>query len=218
MALSHQALTSRQLMVLNFIRRYTQENGYAPTIRETGEGTGLSSSSTVKYHFDALMTLGLIAADPRRPRTVMLTPEGRSVDPDTGEMLPARPEPTETVDIPLVGRIAAGSPILADQLVEDVFTFPRQVTGNGELFMLEVQGDSMMDAGILNGDWVVVRREQSAEPGQIVAALIEDEATVKEFAIRDGGVWLLPHNDAYEPIPANHASILGRVVTVIRSL
>src|SRR5690606_27877876 len=122
------------------------------------------------------------------------------------------------VDVPLVGRIAAGGPILADQQVEDVFALPRQLTGDGELFMLNVSGDSMIDAAICDGDWVVVRRQQTAENGDIVAALLDDEATVKTFRRRDGHVWLIPHNPAYTPIDGTHAQIMGKVVSVLRKI
>ncbi len=122
------------------------------------------------------------------------------------------------MDVPLVGRIAAGGPILADQAVEDVFTLPRQLTGEGELFLLKVSGDSMVDAAICDGDWVVVRRQDAAENGDIVAALLDDEATVKTLRQRDGQVWLMPHNPAYAPIDGTHARIMGKVVSVLRKI
>lgn len=207
-------LTGRQLAVLRFIQEFSAENGYAPTVRETAAGTGFSSPSSVKYQFDALEKKGYLAKDPRRPRTLMLTPLATGEPDNVVEM----PERADAVDVPLVGRIAAGSPVLADQRVEEVFSLPRHMTGNGEMFMLEVSGDSMIDVGIFDGDWVVVRQQNTANRGEIVAALIEDEATVKTFDQRDGHVWLLPQNPDYAPIPGDQCTILGRVVTVIRSL
>lgn len=127
-------------------------------------------------------------------------------------------EQESSVNVPLVGRIAAGSPILATQEVEEVFPLPRRLTGNGELFMLQVQGDSMIDAAICDGDWVVIRQQNVAENGEIVAAMIDGEATVKTFQKRDGHVWLLPQNTMYAPIPGDESTILGKVVTVLRSL
>ncbi|QRV03011.1 transcriptional repressor LexA [Arcanobacterium phocisimile] len=123
-----------------------------------------------------------------------------------------------TVAVPLVGRIAAGAPILAEQHVEDTFPLPRQLTGSGELFMLQVSGDSMIDAAICDGDWVVVRRQPNAEQGEIVAAMIDGEATVKVLSRTDGHQWLLPRNPDYAPIPADDAQIIGRIVTVLRAL
>ena len=131
---------------------------------------------------------------------------------------PAPASAANTVDVPLVGRIAAGGPILAEQSVEDVVTLPRQLTGQGDLFMLTVSGDSMIDAAICDGDLVVVRRQNTAENGDIVAALLDDEATVKTFRNKDGQVWLMPHNPAYTPIDGTHARIMGKVVSVLRKL
>jgi len=127
----------------------------------------------------------------------------------------SRPRPAY---VPVVGRIAAGGPILAEQAIEDVFPLPREIVGEGSLFLLKVVGDSMIDAAITDGDWVAVRQQQTAENGDIVAAMIEGEATVKTFKRRDGHVWLMPHNAAYEPIPGDEATVLGRVVAVLRRL
>lgn len=206
-------LTDRQLGVLEFIKAFTAENGYAPTVRETAMGIGLSSPSSVKYQLDALQTKGYLAKDPRRPRTLMLT-EKAGAFPHPVDSI----ERADAVDVPLVGRIAAGNPVLADQRVEEVFSLPRHMTGSGDMFMLEVSGDSMIDIGIFDGDWVVVRRQNTADRGDVVAALIEDEATVKTFDRRDGHVWLLPQNPEYAPIPGDQCTVLGKVVTVIRSL
>lgn len=212
-------ITDRQVKILAYLRQFIADNGYAPTMRETGAGVGLTSPSSVKHHFDTLEHLGMIARDPRRPRTLMLTDTGyAALGDDHVAEINESSQHAEAVNVPLVGRIAAGTPILADQMVEDVFSIPRQMTGNGDMFMLEVSGDSMVDAGIFDGDWVVVRRQQDAINGDIVAALLDEEATVKTFNRKDGHVWLLPHNDSYAPIPGDTATILGRVVTVIRAL
>jgi repressor LexA len=137
---------------------------------------------------------------------------------ESGSFGVAQPADSNVSAVPLVGRIAAGGPILADQAVEDVFTLPTQLTGQGDLFMLKVSGDSMIDAAICDGDWVVVRKQNDCENGDIVAALLDDEATIKTFRQRDGHVWLMPHNPAYTPIDGDHATIMGKVVSVMRRL
>jgi len=188
-------------------------------MREIGEVVGLTSSSSVKHQLSALQAKGFLRQDPNRPRALEV------VMPDEdAEMALAPAAHTEYVDdgrvvhVPLVGRIAAGGPILADQQVEDTFALPRQLTGDGELFMLKVAGESMIDAAICDGDWVVVRRQQDAENGDIVAALLDNEATVKTLRRRDGQVWLMPHNPAYTPIDGTHAQIMGKVVSVMRRI
>ncbi|MDX5318279.1 MAG: transcriptional repressor LexA [Actinomycetes bacterium] len=218
------SLTRRQELVLETIRRAIAERGYPPTIREIGEIVGLQSPSSVKYQLDALERKGHIRRDPRLPRAMELV-QSAGEDGSAGAEAPgAAPVPllghevAEGMLVPLVGRIAAGGPILAEQSVEDVFTLPRQLVGDGELFMLRVAGDSMVDAAICDGDWVVVRRQQVAENGEVVAALLEDEATVKTFQRRDGHVWLMPANPAYSPIPGDDAMVLGKVVSVLRSV
>ena len=143
---------------------------------------------------------------------------GQAAAPDAVVRTLTQADTEDTAMVPLVGRIAAGGPILAEQHVDDVMALPRQLVGHGDLFMLRVSGDSMIDAAICDGDWVVVRRQSTAENGDIVAALLDDEATVKTFRQRDGHTWLLPQNTRYEPIPGEHASIMGKVVSVMRSL
>lgn len=230
------ALTERQKEVLNALRSELLKNRYAPTIREIADRCGFSSTSSVKYQLDALEDKGYIVRDPRRPRTILLTELGlenthRRLYADyTSAGVPrgaAAEEPKTSaedfhvdpsVNVPVVGRIAAGSPILADQVVEEVLPLPRSITGDGELFMLKVVGDSMVEAAICDGDWVVIRRQPVAENGEIVAAMIEGEATVKVLQRKDGHTLLLPRNSEYRPIPADDAEILGRVVTVLRSL
>lgn len=215
-------LTSRQRAVVDFIRTTVADRGYPPTLREIGEAVGLTSPSSVKHQLTALEAKGVLRRDPHRPRAIEVVLPGEQATSTPAEAPePIRASSTDGADerttmVPLVGRIAAGGPILADQEVEDVFALPRQLTGEGELFMLNVSGDSMIDAAICDGDWVVVRRQQDAENGDIVAALLDDEATVKTLRRRDGQVWLMPHNPAYTPIDGTHARIMGKVVSVLR--
>jgi repressor LexA len=213
----HSPLTERQRRILTVIRETVTERGYPPSIREIGEAAGLSSPSSVAHQLRALEAKGLIRRDPKRPRAMeVLLPEElpqTDVGAPVGEDAPPHPVPTL---VPLVGRIAAGGPILAEEAVEDVFPLPQQVVGDGQLFLLSVVGDSMIDAAICDGDWVVVRQQPVAENGEIVAAMIDGEATVKTYKRRDGQVWLMPHNPAYEPIDGSEAVILGKVTAVLR--
>jgi repressor LexA len=218
-------LTSRQRLVLETIRSSVERRGYPPSMREIGEAVGLTSPSSVKHQLTALERKGYLRRDPNRPRAIEvvhpddsrpISPFDRPVSPeDSGDLATHVAAPSY---VPVVGRIAAGGPILAEQVVEDVFPLPRQLVGEGDLFLLRVAGDSMVDAAICDGDWVVVRRQPVAENGEIVAAMIEGEATVKTLRRADGHVWLLPQNAAYEPIPGDDAVVLGRVVSVLRSL
>jgi repressor LexA len=221
-------LTPRQQRILATLRDSIEQRGYPPSIREIGETVGLASSSSVAHQLRALEAKGFIKRDPNRPRALeVFIPElmaarralahaddpadGSSYDVSgLGDSVPAASY------VPLVGRIAAGAPILAEETVEEVMPLPRSLVGDGTLFLLEVSGDSMIDAAICNGDYVVVRQEQTAENGDIVAALLDGEATVKTFQRKDGQVWLLPHNDAYDPIDGTHATILGIVTAVLR--
>lgn len=213
-------MDERKQEIVDFIRKCLAERRYPPSLREIGEAVGLSSPSSVKHQLDALERAGILRRDPRRPRALEVVEDAVVHD----EPLPPAPisllghETAEGVVVPLVGRIAAGGPILAEQMVEDTFTLPRQLVGQGELFMLRVSGDSMIDSAICDGDWVVVRQQPTAVKGDIVAALLDDEATVKTFQQRDGHVWLMPSNPAYSPILGDHAQILGRVVSVLRAL
>ena len=219
-------LTPRQQRVLATIKEAIEKRGYPPSMREIGQAVGLTSSSSVAHQLRVLEEKGFLKRDPNRPRALeVFLPElmaaRRSISgaesaessyDETG-VGDARPEATY---VPMVGRIAAGGPILAEETLEDVFPLPRQLVGDGTLFMLEVRGDSMVDAAICDGDYVVVRQEQTAENGEIVAALIDGEATVKTFQRKDGQVWLLPHNTSYDPIDGTHATILGKVTAVLR--
>ncbi len=230
-------LTPRQRRILEVIRDTVESRGYPPSIREMGEAVGLASSSSVSHQLRALEQKGFLRRDPNRPRALeVLLPgeERRAVAPApapaVADAVPAgRPRLVEVDDsginrfpepvhVPVVGRIAAGGPILAEERVEDVFALPRQLVGEGTMFTLEVRGDSMIDAAICDGDWVVVRQQPSADNGDIVAALLDNEATVKTFKRSPGQVWLMPHNPAYDPIDGNHATILGKVVAVLRRL
>ncbi len=212
-------VTDRQWRILEAIRESVASRGYPPSMREIGDAVGLNSSSSVKHQLSALQTKGYLRQDPHRPRALeVVLPEEVAAHP-APSVLPHAPQTSQdnhVVEVPLVGRIAAGGPILADQQIEDVFALPRQLTGDGDLFMLKVSGESMIDAAICDGDWVVVRRQNTADNGDIVAALLDDEATVKTLRRKDGQVWLMPHNPAYTPIDGNHARIMGKVVSVMR--
>ncbi|WP_101525319.1 MULTISPECIES: transcriptional repressor LexA [Nocardioides] len=217
-------LTPRQQRVLSTIKDAIEQRGYPPSMREIGQAVGLTSSSSVAHQLKVLEEKGFLKRDPNRPRAlevflpeVMAARRAMSSDEETifdptgvGDAAPAARY------VPVVGRIAAGGPILAEERVEDVFPLPQQLVGDGTLFLLEVSGDSMIDAAICNGDYVVIRQQPEASNGEIVAAMIDGEATVKTFQRKDGQVWLLPHNDAYEPIDGTHATILGKVTAVLR--
>lgn len=201
-----------QERILQVIQSSKLNRGYAPSMREIGEAVGLSSPASVTYQLSQLEQAGYISRDPRRPRTIDVLID---IAPDSSES--ATPL-GEAAMVPMVGRIAAGIPITSEQNVEEIFPLPRQLVGKGDLFLLKVVGDSMIDAAICDGDWVVVRQQHTAENGEIVAALLEDEATVKTFKQRDGHTWLLPRNSSFEPILGDNAVILGKVVAVLRSV
>jgi len=211
-AVESDGLTPRQRRILEVIREWVERLGYPPSVREIGEAVGLTSTSSVAHQLRALERKGYLRRDPNRPRAVGVLPPDADVE---AAERAARPQPTY---VPVVGRIAAGGPILAEQAIEDVFPLPREIVGDGSLFLLRVVGDSMIDAAITDRDWVVVRQQPSAENGEIVAAMLDGEATVKTFRRRDGHVWLLPQNPAYEPINGDDATVLGRVVAVLRRL
>lgn len=217
-----EGLTARQRRVLAVIQDAVARQGYPPTIREMGEAAGLASPSSVAHQLKALEEKGFIRRDPNRPRALEVVSRAEreaihSMDAvvDITGLGDAFPTP---VNVPVVGQIAAGTPILAEQQIEEVMPLPRQLVGEGTLFMLEVKGDSMIDAAICEGDFVVVRQQPDATNGDIVAAMIDGEATVKTFRRTPGQVWLMPHNPAYTPINGNNAQILGKVVAVLRRL
>ncbi|GDY30315.1 LexA repressor [Gandjariella thermophila] len=207
------ALTPRQRRVLEVIRSWLDRHGYPPSVREIGEAVGLTSTSSVAHQLRALERKGYLRRDPNRPRAVGMLPPDVEVAAE-----PSGTDQPEPAYVPLVGRIAAGGPILAEQNIEEVFPLPKEIVGHGELFLLRVAGDSMVDAAITDGDWVVVRQQPTADNGDVVAAMIDGEATVKTFKRRDGHVWLMPHNPAYEPILGDEATVLGKVVAVLRRL
>lgn len=207
-------LTKRQRGILDFIREWVSDHGYPPSVREIGEAVGLVSPSSVAYQLKELERKGYLRRDPNRPRAVDVRTPTEQVDTDEDAALRAqRPTPAY---VPMVGRIAAGGPILAEQAIEDVLPLPRELVGEGTLFVLQVKGDSMVEAAICDGDWVVVRQQPTANSGEIVAAMLDGEATVKTYRLRDGHAWLMPRNPAFEPIPGDDATILGRVVAVLR--
>jgi repressor LexA len=207
------ALSDKQRQILAFLHETITRVGYPPSMREICDAVGLTSVSSVSHQLTQLELRGFIRRDPNLNRAIEILVELGDGNPDA-----VRVSDDDIVNVSLVGRIAAGVPITAEQNVEAVFPLPRQVVGNGNVFMLKVQGDSMIDAAICDGDYVVVREQQTAENGDIVAAMLNDEATVKVFKQRDGKTWLLPRNSAYEPIDGDYAKVLGKVVAVIRSV
>lgn len=218
-------LTWRQRKVLQVIRDSVQKRGYPPSMREIGEAVGLTSTSSVSYQLSTLQSKGYLRRDAGRPRTVEVRlPGHQPVRPEAGvteeEGLDIASQ--EAAYVPLVGRIAAGGPIVAEQEITDVFPLPKQIVGDGTLFLLKVAGDSMINAAIADGDWVVVRQQEDAENGEIVAAMVEGEGTEAEATVktlrRTAGdhIWLMPQNPDYDPIPGDEAKILGRVVAVLR--
>jgi repressor LexA len=209
-------VTERQRAILDYLREFVDEHGYPPTVREIGEAVGLRSPSTVHAHLAQLERAGLLRRDPTKPRALELTDRRR-------DAVAAAEAPADVHRLPLVGEIAAGGPLLADENVEDYVAVPEPLAKGGEEFLLRVKGDSMVNAGILEGDYVVVQRRQDARNGEIVVALAgedesADEATVKRFFREDGRVRLQPENDALEPIYAAHVQVLGKVIGVFRQV
>jgi repressor LexA len=223
-----EGLTLRQRRILEVIKATVDSRGYPPSIREMGDAVGLASSSSVAHQLKVLQIKGFLRRDPNRPRALeVLLPDTTAAQPAPKPATSAEPGFDETglgdaypapVHVPVLGRIAAGGPILAEEQIEDVFALPRQLVGEGTMFLLQVRGDSMIEAAICDGDWVVVRQQPTAVNGDIVAALLDNEATVKTFKRTDQQVWLLPHNPVYDPIDGNHATILGKVVAVLRKV
>jgi repressor LexA len=209
------SLSDKQLAILEMIQRSVSSRGYPPSMREIGDAVGLSSLSSVTHQLNQLELSGYLRRDPNRPRALEVLIELPSASGDNAD---SGPQVQDAAMVPLVGRIAAGVPITADQQVDEVFPLPRQLVGKGDLFMLKVVGESMIDAAICDGDWVVVRQQKNADNGEIVAAMLDGEATVKVFRQRDGHTWLLPRNSAFEPILGDDAEVLGKVVAVLRSV
>ena len=211
--MTHPSLTARQQQILEYIRASVDERGYPPSVREIGEAVGLRSPSSVHSQLATLEAGGFLRRDPSRPRAIDVR-----FDADTELSMPmAAPK-----QVPLVGEIAAGSPILAEERVEDIYPLPKELVGEGTLFMLRVRGESMLQAGVFPGDLVVIRQQPEVEQGDMCAAMIEDEATVKFFRrTKSGEIFLDPANEGYEPIPVPRDAeslILGKVVAVLRSL
>ncbi|MGV9654477.1 transcriptional repressor LexA [Streptomyces sp. NPDC003554] len=202
-------LTTRQQNIVDCIRAFVQRRGYPPSMREIGEAVHLASTSSVSHQLRMLERKGFLFRDPMTPRTYRVHPSSVSEQNE---------ETSSTVNVPLVGRIAAGAPLLADEVIEEVYPLPRHLFGSGQLFALTVSGDSMIEAAICDGDTVLVRSQDSADHGDIVAGLLGEEATVKQLRRQDGQVWLDPRNAAYEPIPGDEVRILGKVVGVLRVL
>ena len=204
-------LTDRQQQVLDYIKQTVEGRGYPPSVREIGEAVGLSSPSSVHAQLNSLVAAGMIKKDPSKPRAIMIT----DVTP-----LPAAPEPAgrRTRDVPVLGRIAAGTPILAAEQVEEVMTLPTELVGDGPVFLLEVKGDSMIDAGIHEGDLVAIHKQPDARDGEIIAALIDgEEATVKRLRRKEGKVYLHSENPSYEPMVFSEGvELIGKVVSVLR--
>jgi len=201
-------LTDRQQQVLDYIRQTVAERGYPPSVREIGDAVGLSSPSSVHAQLNSLVTAGMIRKDPAKPRAIMIMDEAPSRSVGQGR----------TRDVPLLGRVAAGTPILAAEHVEDVMVLPTDLVGDGPVFLLEVKGDSMIDAGIREGDLVAVRKQQDARDGEIVAVLVDDEeATIKRLQRKDGKVFLHSENPAYAPMVfTDGVELIGKVVSVLR--
>ena len=216
-------LTARQRKIVRFISGWVQEHGYSPSMREIGRAVGLTSTSSVEHQLAALQAKGYLRRAAGCPRTVEVRLPGQPpVPPAPGPAAAQAPRrrparsPKPATRVPLVGRIAAGVPVPAEESADDIFPLPKELVGEGELFMLKVAGDSMIGAAIADGDWVVIRQQSDAESGEIVAAMIDGEATVKTLKRSDNHVWLMPHNAAYPPILGDQATILGRVVSVLR--
>lgn len=211
-------LSDRQRRILEVIQDAVVLRGYPPSIREIGDAAGLQSTSSVAYQLKELEKKGFLRRDPNKPRAVDLRHLPNAKQRQKTPVAEAPEDASNARYVPVVGQIAAGSPILAEENVTSYYPLPEELLGDGDLFMLQVVGESMRDAGILPGDWVVVHSQPVAEEGEFVAALLDGEATVKEFHKDSTGVWLLPHNDAYSPIDGTHAEIMGRVVSVFRTL
>jgi repressor LexA len=205
-AIDHHGLSQRQQLILKVIKDAVEKQGFPPSMREIGEAAGLASPASVKYQLEELTKKGYIKRKATNARSLEVSLPDDQIAPSKG------------TTIPLLGSIAAGAPILAEQAVEDRYTLPEEFVGQGDLFMLKVKGDSMIDLAICDGDFVVIRAQKNAEKGEIVAAMIDGEATVKTFSQKGGHIWLLPANANYAPIPGDDAEILGKVTAVLRSV
>jgi repressor LexA len=203
---SPSGLSPRHSEILEVIQASMNDHGYAPSMREIGAAVGLTSTASVKYQLEILEAKGFIRRDESKGRALELTPEEHGAPVDKTRL------------IPLVGRIAAGGPILAEQEIQESFPLPESIVGSGDLFMLKVVGESMIDAAICDGDFVVIRSQKDCNNGEIVAAMIDGEATVKVFSRKNGHIWLLPANENFAPIDGDACEILGKVTAVLRSV
>lgn len=212
-------ISKRQQSIYDFICAYTKSHGYPPSVREIGTAVGLASPSTVHMHLKTLEDRGYIHRDSKKPRTIEVV-EDRIANEGDGTALARVSEDVNnnTITLPLIGRVAAGIPILAEQNVEETLTLPTSIVGDASSFILRVHGTSMINAGIFDGDYIVVREQHDAHDGEIVVALLDDSATVKTFYREDGRVRLQPENDAMQPIYIQSPIILGRVSAVIRTI
>lgn len=202
----YEDLNQNQIEILHFIKNQIQKKGYPPSVREICKGVNLKSTSTVHRHLEKLENKGYIRKDPTKPRAIEI------LDKDSNNLF----APKKTIDIPIIGKVTAGEPILAIEHIEETFPVPIEMAERGPLFMLEIQGESMIEAGILNGDYVVVKQQNNAKNGDIVVALLEDEATVKRFFKEEHHIRLQPENEAMSPIIVNDVKILGKVIGLYR--
>ena len=213
--MAHGKLSKRQAAIYDYIRTYTEDHGYPPSVREIGSAVGLKSPSTVHMHLKALEELSLIRRDPKKPRAIDVT-KSQDDSPKLGTVV--EDLGANTISLPLVGRVAAGMPILAEQNIEENLVLPTSIVGDASSFVLRVHGDSMINAGIFNGDYIIVKEQQDAHNGEIVVALVGDSATVKTFYREKDRVRLQPENDAMQPIYVTDPVILGKVTALIRSM
>ena len=211
-------LGKRQLAIYEFIRSYSNEHGYPPSVREIGAAVGLASPSTVHMHLKVLEEQGLIRRDSKKPRTIEVVGKQGEVEESEPLASPAQDVDRGLISLPLVGRVAAGVPILAEQNVEETLSLPTSIVGDSSSFILRVRGQSMVNAGIFDGDYIVVKEQHDAHNGEIVVALIDDSATVKTFYRERDRVRLQPENDSMEPIYVENPFILGRVTALVRSI
>jgi repressor LexA len=214
--MSRDKLSKRQMAIYDYICSYTKERGFPPSVREIGSAVGLASPSTVHMHLKVLQERGLIRRDSKKPRTIEVV----GADVDQGEKLATvvQDPNNNVITLPIVGRVAAGTPILAEENIEESITLPTSIVSDASSFVLRVRGQSMINAGIFDGDYVVVREQHDAHDGEIVVALIDESATVKTFYREKDQIRLQPENDAMNPIYVKDASIIGRVTALIRSL
>lgn len=209
----------RQQAIYEYILNYTKEHSYPPSVREIGAAVGLASPSTVHMHLKALENNGYIKRDPKKPRTIEVTTDADDLAPDDTKLAEVKQDFEKgAVSLPLVGRVAAGTPILAEQNVEQSLVLPASIVGDTSSFVLRVHGESMINAGIFDGDYIVVKEQKTAHNGEIVVALIDDSATVKTFYKEKDRIRLQPENDTMEPIYADNPTILGKVTALIRSI